>query len=258
MISSRLKKRVRHFGVSRYCPCCRSFLRSFGPHPAPQPGRVTRPEAKCPVCGALERHRLMELFLVHRTDLFDGRPKSLLHIAPEPVFARRFKAIANLRYVSIDIEAPRRPSLLADITRLPFASGTFDVIYCSHVLEHIPDDHAAMREMHRLLKPTGWSILQVPLRQGRLTYEDPSITTPEARLAAFGQHDHVRDYGDRDYATRLEAAGFAVTVDPFVRQQSVGDQKRFGLMAWEDVHVCRPGLGPADSHASLAAAAEPR
>jgi SAM-dependent methyltransferase len=182
----------------------------------------------------------MELFLTQRTDLFDGRPKSLLHIAPEPVFARRFKAIPELRYVSMDIESARRPSVLADITRLPFASASFDVIYCSHVLEHIPDDRAAMRELRRTLKPSGWSILQVPLREGRVTYEDPSITTPEARLAAFGQHDHVRDYGDKDYGMRLDAAGFAVTADDFVRRQSAGDQKRFGLMAWEDVYVCRP------------------
>jgi SAM-dependent methyltransferase len=76
------------------------------------------------------------------------------------------------------------------------------------VLEHIPDDAAAMRELHRIVRPGGVVYIQVPLR-GDTTYEDASITTPEERKDAFGQEDHVRVYGT-DIRQRLEAAGFAV------------------------------------------------
>ena len=42
-----------------------------------------------------------------------------------------------------------------DVTRITYDSNTFDVIVCSHVLEHVPDDDKAMRELYRVLKPNG-------------------------------------------------------------------------------------------------------
>jgi len=76
------------------------------------------------------------------------------------------------------------------------------------VLEHVPDDRKAMRELRRVLKPEGWAILLVPITE-HATYEDPTITDPRERLRAFGQEDHVRRYG-RDYPDRLREAGFDV------------------------------------------------
>ena len=87
-----------------------------------------------------------------------------------------------------------------DITDIPYADGSFDVILCSHVLEHIPDDRRAMRELRRVLAPRGWALLQVPIdHQRAVTFEDPSVTDPAERARLFGQHDHVRWYG-RDTA----------------------------------------------------------
>jgi ubiquinone/menaquinone biosynthesis C-methylase UbiE len=96
-----------------------------------------------------------------------------------------------------------------DITRIPFPENSFDVIYCSHVLEHVPDDRKAMREFLRILRIGGWALLQVPIT-GTRTFEDPSITDPYERRRLFGQEDHVRRYGP-DYKNRLEEAGFKVT-----------------------------------------------
>ena len=99
-----------------------------------------------------------------------------------------------------------------DLAHIPFPDGTFDAIICNHVLEHIVDDLKAMAELHRVLKPGGWSILQVPISLSlRTTYEDFSIATPKEREEAFGQNDHVRIYG-QDYVSRLERAGFKVNV----------------------------------------------
>jgi SAM-dependent methyltransferase len=231
-------RRARYFGFQRYCPCCRSYLRRFTPYPKPESGRVPRSEAKCPVCSALERHRMIVRYLEDRTDLWNGQPKRLLHVAPETQIRSILSGAPGVRYVSTDL-ALRQPMVQADLTKLSFADETFDVIYCSHVLEHVPDDVQAMRELRRVLRHDGWAILQVPIVRD-VTYEDFSITSPEARLAAFGQRDHVRAYG-RDYLDRLRAAGFSVTVDHYARELPPAEQRRLGVMPQEDVYVCRRG-----------------
>jgi len=230
--------RVRNFGLTRYCPCCKSHLRQFVPYPhPPRPGRRTRREARCPICGSLERHRLIVQYLEERTDFWNSAPKRVLHVAPERQIARIIRRATGVRYVSTDIESPRA-MVKADLMRLGFADNSFDIIYCSHVLEHVPDDGQAMRELRRVLRSDGWAILQVPVVRDR-TYEDASITSEEGRLAAFGQHDHVRAYGP-DYADRLRAAGFAVKVDNYLRDLSEATRMKLGLSEYnEDVHFCR-------------------
>lgn len=125
---------------------------------------------------------------------------------------------------------------------IQFPGNSFDVIICNHVLEHIPDDHKAMSELFRVLKPNGWAILQTPMDTRReTTFEDPTATTPQQREQLFGQSDHVRIYG-RDYKDRLEATGFTVTVDDFVKTLPPETVSRFGLMADEDIYLCKkPG-----------------
>ncbi len=223
--------RVRYFGLSRYCPCCKAHLRKMVPY-----GIVPRAEAKCPVCGSLERHRLILMYMKQRTDLFDGRPKKMLHVAPERQLARWFSECPSIDYLSADLLSSTA-MVKMDITDIQYPDHTFDVIYCSHVLEHVPDDRRAMREFLRVLRPGGWAILQVPIMADR-TIEDPTVTSPDERLRLFGQKDHVRRYGP-DYANRLSESGFIVTVDHFGREQSDETVRRMGLVRDEDVFFCR-------------------
>ena len=97
-----------------------------------------------------------------------------------------------------------------DITEIHHQDESFDIIYCSHVLEHVPNDRKAIAEFYRTLRRSGWAVLNVPITADE-TFEDPSVTDPEERLRSFGQDDHVRRYGP-DYKDRLEEAGFCVTV----------------------------------------------
>src|SRR5262249_39677760 len=155
-----------------------------------------------------ERHRLHWVYLRERTDLFDGRPRRLLHVAPEPVLGRRLRGIAGLRYVSADLADPRA-ELRLDVMRLPFAGDAFDAILWRHVLEHVGDDRAAMRELYRVLRPGGLALLAVPPIRTERTCEDPGVSDPAERRRRFGHPDHVRRYG-RDYPERLRFAGFRV------------------------------------------------
>ena len=96
-------------------------------------------------------------------------------------------------YRSIDLESPRA-EVHADITKpLPLADR-FDLVLCSHVLEHIPDDRAAIRELSNVLSSTGQLVILVPT-EGDLTVELP-IDDPAERARRYGQADRGRMYGN--------------------------------------------------------------
>ena len=145
--------------------------------------------------------------------------KKMLHVAPEEQLSRLFGSALGIDYLSADLLSSNA-MIRMDIMDIQYPDETFDVIYCSHVLEHVSDDRKAMRELHRVLRTGGWAILQVPISTAEVTFEDPKITRPKERERAFGQFDHVRRYG-ADYKDRLEDAGFSVEVDGFVRDRTI-------------------------------------
>jgi SAM-dependent methyltransferase len=184
----------------------------------------------CPHCRSSPRER----FVCHALDtgLIPALPDRarVLHVAPaERCLVRRFRALAGT-YVAGDID-PRRYRRDAgqvdrvDLTKLSYAEP-FDLIYASHVLEHIPDDRLALRQCIEHLRPGGIAVFLVPLR-GSVTEEGGPDLSAAERQRRFGQWDHVRQYGT-DIALRLEQAGFAVTV---LDAADVGDaqMRRFGF-----------------------------
>jgi len=162
----------------------------------------------------------------------------MLHVAPEEAFRSRFSKNLGKGYLTADLYNPSA-MVKMDITDIQYPDETFDVIYCSHVLEHVPDDKKAMREFYRVLKPEGWAVLLVPILDGQ-TYEDPSITDPQERLKAFGQEDHVRKYGtDGVYLDRLKETGFHVEI---IQPSDFLDDKQIEKMgitdAAQDIYYC--------------------
>jgi SAM-dependent methyltransferase len=210
-----------HTGRRYTDPICGRSFRSF------RPGPRRRPQARCPSCSSVERHRVLWLYIERRIGLDDiGR---VLHIAPEAGIAKRLERCRGVTYVSVDI-VPGRAMLAADVTNLPFGERSFDLAICSHVLEHIPDDVAAMRELRRVLAPAGRLLIQGPVDAGRAaTFEDWSVTDPEERERVFFQRDHMRIYG-RDFADRLRRAGFReVHATKFQRELPDAEVERFRL-----------------------------
>ena len=196
-----------------------------------------RANALSPGTLSLERHRQMWLYLQNETNFFTGKLK-VLHIAPEQEFLRKFKKMKNLDYTSADLFSPI-VDVKADILDLPFEDNSFDVIICNHVLEHIADDKKAMSELYRVMKPKGWGIVQVPMKNSlEKTYEDFTITDPKERQKHFGQYDHVRWYG-MDYFDRLKSVGFETEINFYSQKFSEADIKKFGLNKNEILPVVR-------------------
>lgn len=196
-------------------------------------GLVPRPNARCPNCQSLERHRLLKLMLDRSTILPpDCR---LLHFAPEVAitdFVRPFcKEYITTDFLRNDVD------LKLNIEALDIDDCSFDSLICSHVLEHV-DDVKALDELFRILKPGGLAILVVPITEGwDTTYENPAITSQADRLVHFGQEDHVRRYG-RDFRDRIRRAGFKL--EEFVLNGA--DSIAFSVIPGERVFLAQKPL----------------
>ncbi|HSJ12114.1 MAG TPA: methyltransferase domain-containing protein [Gillisia sp.] len=186
---------------------------------------------------SLERHRLLWLYLQRETGFFRDRLK-VLHFAPEQAFYSRFRKLKNLDYTTTDLNSPLA-DIKADICQLPFEDDSYDFILCNHVLEHIPDDTKAMRELYRVLKPGGTAILQIPQDLSReTTFEDNTITSQKERARIFGQYDHVRVYG-RDYFNKLREIGFKVEEVDYSSTLTSVEIDRYRIAKGEIIPVCR-------------------
>lgn len=166
---------------------------------------------QCPRCDMGVRNRLVVAALklvdeFHFNKLITGN--RVLHFAPENYVKQWLASLASF-YRTADISPGHDYQVdMSDMPTIP--DNSFDCIIACDVLEHIIDDRAAMREAHRVLSPGGYCIYTVPQRDNlEITYEDPSITTPEGRKEAFGQNDHLRIYGF-DFIPRLQECGFEV------------------------------------------------
>ena len=209
---------------------------------------------------SLERHRLLWLYLQNETDFFQSELDSdspvtqnkriklrkdaetssalkVLHFAPEQEFYKRFKKQTNIEYTTTDLLSPLA-DVKADICNLPFEDNAYDIIFCNHVLEHIPDDTKAMQELFRVLKPGGMGIFQIPQDLSRAsTFTDDTIVDQKERAKIFGQYDHVRVYG-RDYFDKLKSIGFKVIKEDYTHKIAPELVEKYCLAKGEIIPVC--------------------
>ncbi len=200
-------RKLKYSGYTYECPLCHFKARSFisaGLY-------VKRIDSKCPSCQSLERHRHMWLFLSEY--LKNKNVETILHFAPENCLGSLLKKRRDLKYFTSDYDSKAPSDYHFDIQDIESKDNSFDLVICSHVLEHIPDDKKALREIYRILNPGGIALLQVPIwpSEAHGTYENPSITDPRDRIIHFGQFDHLRIYG-LDFKERVLEAGFTVTM----------------------------------------------
>jgi SAM-dependent methyltransferase len=229
-----LKKRARMLqtqakliNARHHCPVCDSRVISFLPlpeffHENQQkygfPFRDGDAETcntsayLCPSCEASDRDRLYALYLsdhlknLNSAELVDFGPS-----APLSAFIRRLIDGRNIHYRTADLLSDNAEDRV-DITDLRcYENDRFDFFICSHVLEHVPDDRKALRELYRILKPGGKAILMVPIILSiDQIDEDPSVTDEAEHWRRFGQDDHIRLYSKSGFLERVREAGFSV------------------------------------------------
>jgi SAM-dependent methyltransferase len=199
----------------------------------------------CPICYANRRSRLVFLYL---KSLQLAPATRVLHIAPELALYEQFFRRDFVRYEALDMDTDQYPGVSGikrgDITGLSFSDDSFDLVVCNHVLEHVPSDVKAMRELRRVLAPGGLALLQVPIaRNLARSDEDPSIVGSDERERRFGQFDHVRIYAHDDYVERLERAGLRVDVVEPASFASSTVLTRYEVNPREKLYVGRPLAG---------------
>jgi SAM-dependent methyltransferase len=190
----------------------------------------------CPKCRSVGRHRQHHLLMERHPDWLDGR--DVLHFAPEHCLDQRYRArlaASGGNYVRADF-APRKGETQVDLQAIRFPDHSFDTVICHNVLEHVADDHKAMTEIARVLRPDGRALISVPMFDAwEATYEDPSITTKKGRDLHFNKDDHLRLYG-RDFYARLARAGFDFEADVATEPQV----SRYGLERGETIFIATP------------------
>jgi SAM-dependent methyltransferase len=211
--------------TARECPCC-GYKGLFV-----SADRGRRREHRCPWCKSRPRDRFLAMLLAkHGVDI---ETKRVLHFAPEwPIFNR---LNGSPHYVGGDIKPRRNGNAIIDITAIAAAAASFDVIICNHVIEHVPDEAAALAECRRVLTSDGVALISLPIDMGRETTWFPPEGTPRAEIERICGWDHKRLYG-RDFVGRLEAAGFNVTVE----SPPADALERCRLLSEDVFFVCRP------------------
>lgn len=185
-------------------------------------GNTPRQNAECPNCLSLERTRVLWFYLKDRV-IDKNTPLKVLHFAPEYGLKKQLLKYKNLWYKNVDLN-PDLADEVADITNIPYADMSFDLILCAHVLGHVPDEKKAIEELFRVLKPEGQALVMTIIDWNRKhTYENNNVTTDVERLENYSEADLVRLHGS-DFAERLSNGGFNVKVIDYAQQ--LGDKSK--------------------------------
>ena len=209
----------------RECNICGWTGREFYPNTGP--GYHERATV-CPGCSSQDRHRSLLALLVATTTLFAPATR-VVEVAP----MRGFESLLRMQeidYTSFDLA--RHAMERGDITAMQFPTGSVDYFICFHVLEHIPDERLALTEIHRVLKPGGVTVLQVPV--------DWDVPATREYLAPDPRDvGHVRRHG-ADFPERIASAGFDVTSRSVLDVFDPATVNRFGMSPEPIFFASRP------------------
>ncbi len=144
-----------------------------------------------------------------------------------PALAAHFESVtaSDISEAHLEYLAPLFPDVTImrdDITSSALEPGSFDLILCSEVVEHIPDSAAAIRGMYALLRPGGALVLSTPQRYSPLELASKIAFLPGVvQVVRWVYGEPVLEQGHINLMTRttvraqLEAAGFRVERENF-------------------------------------------
>lgn len=185
-------------------------------------------DALCPHCASQPRNRLLKLAVEEKKLL--GKDTRLLHFAPE-ANVRSYAEPAVGLYKTADLFADG-VDLKLNIEAIDQPDQSWDVIICSHVLEHV-DHRKALGELHRILAPGGKLLALFPIVDAWSGhYEAPEIQSPRGRAIHFGKHNHVRRFGS-PVKSDFVKAGFELETYSPIGPEIV----RYGLIPGETLFI---------------------
>lgn len=163
----------------------------------------------CPKCGSLARTRLIP-YSIHYFNL-GGAELDVLHVAPNENEYLACKGVLGTvnRYDRLNIRPVKGVNLVQDLRQMTLPDAIYDYVIIWHVFEHIVEDHKAIAEVYRVLRPGGKLLMSVPIypNENPKTFEDPCIPYEDYERV-HGHSDHCRSCG-LDYFERFEKVGFS-------------------------------------------------
>ena len=101
--------------------------------------------------------------------------KSVLEIGAMENPERGYKKASDEEVTTLDIQKSERVDVIHNLEKYPypFDDNQFDKIYASHVMEHLTDTLAVMKELHRITKPGGKIVIIVPHFSGYTAWSNP-------------------------------------------------------------------------------------
>jgi SAM-dependent methyltransferase len=167
-------------------------------------------------------------------------------VGPEFCLKPILAEIPKIKYVAIDLMVSVvdwlevRADACMSITETAFPSDAFDLVICSHVLEHVKEDRRAIAELFRITRPGGVAVIPVPLAWNEQATDEREGLTAAQRAALYGEAEHVRRYG-RDYLDRLREAGFAAEL---VEAEDLQSRPRYRINAHDPLVIARKPKRP--------------
>ena len=198
----------------------------------------------CPYCKSSPRERFVMYAFKNQILPIISKKMHVLHIAPSEINIKKyFKSKAN--WIGADIQPNKYGNNIVYLNLINWdINKSFNIIYASHVLEHIENDKKALQNIYDHLVPGGYAIILVPIL-GDKTIEGKPNLSPKERAKKFGQHDHVRQYG-MDIIDRFQNVGFHVTIIDackikisLIKQYQFETHSYLGNIAYDQIFLCQ-------------------
>jgi SAM-dependent methyltransferase len=201
-------RQLRYRGNNVECPACQNTFTRF---------KRRGPNQLCPGCDAAERHRALALQVDQ--ELANPNIRRVLHLAPERGLSRRLRRHPGIEYVTGDAKLWRGVDRKLDVMSLTDPDGSWDLLLCSHVLQYVPDDRAAVREIVRVLGPGGIALILVPIDPG----------APATERCEDSPLNGVRVFGQDTFERFRVSAGVSVEQIDYERMLPPSRVARLGL-----------------------------
>lgn len=219
-------------GGSRECPVCNWQGRHFRTFISPDEVIF---QCICPGCGSFDRHRQLVLGVRDELAARQGWTPDVMvgfSLSTAMRFLLEHEGLARCFRTDIDADDRRfAPDVVADLRNAPFSTGALDWVFCSHVLEHVPELELCVDEIFRLLKPGGTAWIQVPFEPGRAHSRRIEIDPHRA-------HAHAWQFAP-DFGSLLVREGWTVTEVVAEDAVTKADRRKYGIDARERFWLAR-------------------